>query len=357
MDVAQNSNLEFDLLKQKELIKNLELEKQQLQEKLKKNEAIVNTFFENISDFAFIENSQLKITKVSNSIITNTQTENCFWEEKHIKEVFPYSKDDFFYKQKEIISQKDIFHELSETMKVYEKTYPLQGCMHAVPTNNNSQTNILAIAKLKQLKEDHKEAQNIQLNSILKREIHHRIKNNLNSVKSILSLQRSSLDNKELEKAFIDAESRIMAYAHVHDILYRSSEEDILINLYLQDLSAKIIKSTSLKDVSFNFQSHIDDNKSVKNSDKIFFFGLILNELIINSIKHANNLTEISLTLEDSNGFIKAIYTDNGKPKSIQNNEDNFGTFLIKTFASNMGAEIEYSLKNGIYFETTFNLF
>ncbi len=151
----------------------------------------------------------------------------------------------------------------------------------------------------------------------LLRELHHRTKNNMQVISSLLSLQAGSYDDARLTRAFEEAITRIRAMALVHEKLY-SAENFSMIGLrdYVSDLLHLLINSFAPDDVEISVNTDLED--VVLSLEKAIPVGLIINEVVTNSFKHAfkgtdNNFkAEITVSLRDENDIIVLEISDNG---------------------------------------------
>ena len=140
---------------------------------------------------------------------------------------------------------------------------------------------MILIKDMTDIKEKEKE---LVLKSVVIREIHHRVKNNLQTIASLLRLQSRRLDNDDVKRYFNESISRILSIAGIHEILAQNGvdEVDILTTLY------------KLKESTLNFGiSNKNINLEIKgdsfnvDSDKATSIALVVNELIQNAFKHA----------------------------------------------------------------------
>jgi len=156
-------------------------------------------------------------------------------------------------------------------------------------------------------------AASLREKEILLREIHHRVKNNLQIISSLLSLQGQAIDNPDVLKILKDSQGRVMSMALIHEQLYRSlSLGSIDIHAYLHDLLPRLV--STLKG-SRNIVVQMDIPTINLSLEQAIPFGLILNELITNSLKHAFKgrevgLIEVSATVAGED--VDVIIADNG---------------------------------------------
>lgn len=182
--------------------------------------------------------------------------------------------------------------------------------------------------------------------TIMLKEIHHRVKNNLQVITSLLRLQMHELDqDTEIEK-FKDSINRVMTMALIHDKMYQA-EELSRINLedYFKGLSNDLMQSYQINfevDLSFKFEIKKIGLKS------IVPLALIYNELFSNSLKHAFENTEtpkINVVISESkDDFFQFSYSDNGIWKASEK-ENTFGKELIESLTEQLDGEVEFSNK------------
>jgi len=120
----------------------------------------------------------------------------------------------------------------------------------------------------------------------LLKEIHHRVKNNLQITSSLLRLQSSVLQDPQSRELFLESENRIKSMALVHERLYQSNNlSEIDIGDYVQSLAPEMLRSLESK--SRRIDLKVDTRPILLGIDKAIPFGLITNELISNCVKHA----------------------------------------------------------------------
>jgi two-component system, sensor histidine kinase PdtaS len=168
--------------------------------------------------------------------------------------------------------------------------------------------------------------------TILVKEIHHRVKNNLQIISSLLRLQSGEIDNEELRAHFDEATNRISVMATIHQRLYDGNElSKIQLVNYVQNLATDIHRVfSSGKEIQFDIHSEIP-SIGLKS---IVPFGLIINELISNSLKYAfvdsiKGTVSIRISKLPSNEGIQLYYEDNGIWQGDPTNVNGFGLELI----------------------------
>ncbi len=181
-------------------------------------------------------------------------------------------------------------------------------------------------------------------NELLAREMHHRVKNNLQLSSSLLKLQSRNVLDIEAKTALLDARNRIQAISMIHQQLY-SNEDLTHIDLaeYLPHLSKLILQSNS--SANQHIQLHESVQSALVSIDSAMTIGLFLNEVLLNSIKHAftsSDQPELSISLTVSN-HLQLIIKDNGSGISLDHNSENFGNFgfqLLRSFAKKLSGTL-----------------
>ena len=178
------------------------------------------------------------------------------------------------------------------------------------------------------------------------REIHHRVKNNLQVVSGILQIHSNSSDNQEVKGSISDGISRIQTIGQLHNILYRDEKKELIqMKEYLNEI---VRLNNELYQNSATIQLSCESLELP--IDKAMSIGLILNELITNSFKHAfenveHPKIEISLSRDQ---YFHFTYSDNGvgyDDDSVSTNS--LGLKLIDLMSTRIKAESTMS-KNGI---------
>jgi two-component sensor histidine kinase len=202
---------------------------------------------------------------------------------------------------------------------------------------------------------------NLKEKEILLKEIHHRVKNNLQMISSLLNLQIHSIESDEARFALEDSMGRVRAIASVHTKLY-NNENLAFINIkeYLTDLVSQQFP-TDRKGRKVNY--HLDVADHDINLDTAVPLGLIISELISNSLKHAFEETEepeISIELQHADGEkCRLSFKDNGSglDKNFDKNQSNsLGFEIVYTLSEQLEGEFRiHEVNNGVHFTLDFN--
>ena len=182
---------------------------------------------------------------------------------------------------------------------------------------------------------------------VLLKEIHHRVKNNLQVITSLLSLQSSFIEDEKTKGLFRYSQYRINSMAMVHEMLYQSdSLSKIDYNEYLHSLISKLI--ISFKGNDNNIKLEIDSGNVEINIDTAIPLGLLINEIITNSLKYGfkgrnNGKLTIKLKKEKNTNYILKI-GDNGigfSDETTFRNTSSLGLKLIHKLSLQLRGNIE----------------
>jgi two-component sensor histidine kinase len=147
------------------------------------------------------------------------------------------------------------------------------------------------------------------------KEVHHRVKNNLQTVSSLLSLQARGIDDEEMKNLIKSSQNRVISMAMVHEMLYmRDDISKVEYKSYVQELGEYLIRS--VKGVNSNVSLKIDVPEMELGIDTAIPLGLLINEAITNALKYGikdDDTGEIYIALrkEDNKDYVLSI-GDNG---------------------------------------------
>lgn len=196
---------------------------------------------------------------------------------------------------------------------------------------------------------------------VLLREIHHRVKNNMQIISSLLNLQSSVVSDIRDVEMLKDSQNRIRSMSLIHEKLYGSEDlAHIDIRDYINDLTRYIFQFH--KTVTDNVELKIEIENIWLGIDTAIPCGLIINELVSNSLKHAfpeNRQGEIRVTLRKTDeGEIELIISDNGIgiPEGLDiSSTKTLGLLLVNTLAKEqLQGKIELDRTKGTKFRITF---
>lgn len=198
--------------------------------------------------------------------------------------------------------------------------------------------------------------QKSQENEILIREVHHRVKNNLHSVMSLLRLEKRKLKDPSADRLVENMENRILNISFIHEILYNQQNlTSVALNDYLETIGNKIIGLYPEKNIEIKMTGAI-----IVDSDTALYLGQLFSELFTNSCKHAfNNGVSPKIWIEikkDKTNECIITYSDNGTGIIQETKSDSFGKKLIESHGRKLNAEIIEFSKDGFHCEIKFRL-
>jgi len=184
---------------------------------------------------------------------------------------------------------------------------------------------------------------------LLLKEVHHRVKNNFQLISSLISLQADVTDNNAIIEMSNDIQSRIKSMSLIHEMMYSSGNFiDIDLGTYVNRLVEYLNSSYTNANGDVALKADIETIEI--NLDELLPIGLILNELVANSLKHAfpnKAKGQIDIIIKNINtSMLKIIVKDNGcgLPKDFQmKNVKSLGLFLVQTLITQLGGEYSYA--------------
>lgn len=187
--------------------------------------------------------------------------------------------------------------------------------------------------------------------TVMLKEIHHRVKNNLQVITSLLRLQSREIKEAKSVEYFDDAIQRVLAMSLIHEMMYQSKElSKINLERYLESLINEQIKTYSIeKQIEVKVSCEI----AYIQPKSLVSFALMFNELISNTLKHGfknqdSGKIEIEIKHPQKN-IVTATYTDNGKWLSPQK-EGSFGLELIEDLCEQLDGTFERKIESGTHY-------
>lgn len=194
---------------------------------------------------------------------------------------------------------------------------------------------------------------------ILLQEIHHRVKNNMALISALLRLQGRCIDNEFLHRVFQESQNRIQSMALVHEKLYRTQDfTDINFREYVMDLVRHIFQSYGKACGEIALKMEIDEVSL--GIDTMIPCGLILNEMVTNSVKHAFDQIpqpEIQIMCKAKEESVHLVYRDNGKgiPEDIDfPSPSSLGLQILDMLTRQLRGTIELKRSPGTEFDISF---
>ncbi|AAM04198.1 sensory transduction histidine kinase [Methanosarcina acetivorans C2A] len=192
-----------------------------------------------------------------------------------------------------------------------------------------------------------------------KKEIHHRIKNNLQVISSLLDLQAEKFRDKDVLEAFRESQSRVLSMSLIHEELYKGGETDTLdFSTYLEKLAENLFRTYSFRSKNICLSMNLEEN-AFFNMDIAVPLGIIVNELVSNSLKHAFTEKEgdirIRLCREESDcemskSLFSLTISDNGKgiPENVElESVESLGLQLVNILVDQLDGNIKLKHDQG----------
>ncbi len=194
---------------------------------------------------------------------------------------------------------------------------------------------------------------------LLLKEIHHRVKNNLQIISSLLNLQSEAIRDSEDRSLFRDSQDRIRTMALIHEKLYQTDDfSHVDFQEYLKSLLSSLFRSYRLPLVTCEEQ--IEDIRL--NIDAAIPCGLIVNELVTNALKHAfpegqKGQVRVSF-FRDNGGQLVLEVSDNGvgmRPMQERERKDQLGLELVSILTKQIGGQLAIRHEEGTTFQISFS--
>jgi PAS domain S-box-containing protein len=317
----------------------------------KRNITKKNFFKSSIFNNIFIDNkrgdAEIEFVTKNGKIILMNVSASIIYSENKKKEGIVISARDLTDLKRLIKDLEEVKNKLED--KVLERTKELQ------IANKELENKIIERKKI-----DEGIRASLKEKEALLREIHHRVKNNLQIVTSLLDLQSGRIKEKSSLDAFKESQNRIKSMSLIHEQLYQSKNlSKIDFEKYIKDLTVNLL---------YLYNGNPDDISMKINVKNVFMSigkaipcGLIINELVSNSLKHAfpdgkQGEILIDISLEDDNNYT-LIVKDNGiglPEKYDYQNSDTLGLQLTDILTQQLKGHVEIDKNHGTTFKITF---
>jgi two-component sensor histidine kinase len=197
---------------------------------------------------------------------------------------------------------------------------------------------------------------------VLMKEIHHRVKNNLQVVSSLLDLQSHTITDSQASAAVKEGKNRVQSMALIHQNLYSEGNiKGIMVKEYIHNLVQSLCDSYNITSDKVKVNANIDDlNLDV---DTMIPLGLVLNELVSNSFKYAfkeNHPGILNILLQEKDEKLHLKVSDNGAgfPADMDvKSTKSFGLKMIRAFAQKLKATLDIYNSNGAVVEMQISKF
>lgn len=193
---------------------------------------------------------------------------------------------------------------------------------------------------------------------VLLKEVHHRVKNNLQIVSSLLRMQSRDLNDPTAKAALKESENRIYSMALIHQDLYQEDDlRGIFMPDYVDNLIDNILNGMGHQDKRVEWTKNIEAiNLDI---DTVIPIGLIINELLTNSMKYAfqdETNPQITVSLFEKDNLLHLVVADNGNGKSVKSKDSTgMGTKIISALSKKLRGEMRIDKSNGYKTEFEFS--
>jgi two-component sensor histidine kinase len=226
--------------------------------------------------------------------------------------------------------------------------------------------NVLAAA-IERLRVEEELRASVEEKEVLLREVHHRVKNNLQAISNLLYLQSSYVDDGRITEIFREMRDRIKSIALIHERLYETNDlARINFAEYVQSLVDQLIHSYGVDPDHIKLEISIDEVSI--NVDMAIPLGVIINELVSNSIKHAfpaelkrpadePNRIKVELSVQSDQSLLLKV-SDNGLGFPLETDlakTETLGLHLVRTLSSHIGGQIELDQSHGAAIKIRFS--
>lgn len=190
---------------------------------------------------------------------------------------------------------------------------------------------------------------------ILLKEIHHRVKNNLQVISSLLNLQSKNISDEKALQALNEGKNRVRSMALIHQNLYRDDNlVGVDVQQYIQKLIESLFTSYNIEIDKIALQTNID--KLQLDVDTVIPLGLILNELISNALKYAfadnhKGVLQVDLLIVNNQLLLRVKDNGRGMDKEALKSSQSMGYKLVQSFLQKLQASMNIETENGTNIE------
>lgn len=186
---------------------------------------------------------------------------------------------------------------------------------------------------------------------IILKEVHHRIKNNMNTTYGLIVLQSDAVKDPEAKKALEDASNRVQAMITLYEELFISGNySEVSMKTYLPMLSERIIANFPNRDL---VKLNVSSDDFIMDEKRLSSLGLIINELLTNIMKYAfkgRNSGNIDITFKLNDHKLYLVIKDDGIgfSKEIDTPQSSgFGLSLVDALTNQLEGKLDYNINNG----------
>jgi PAS domain S-box-containing protein len=335
-------------------------ERKKAEDALKKSENKYRTIFENVQDIFYQTNLEGNIIEISPSIERYSGYKPAELIGKPVETVY-LNPEDREYLIKKIVEEGEVVdYEVKLKTKTNKLLYVSTNAHILFDSSKNPigiEGSLRDITERKNIEIQLKKS--LEEKEMLLKEIHHRVKNNLMIISSLLNLQSRYIKDKASQDIFKESQNRARSMALIHERLYQATDlKRIDFGEYISELATELfhtyVSDHGLIELKINVEDiFLDINTAIP-------LGLIVNELITNSLKHAfpdGNNGEINVEFRQLDNHYEFTVRDNGIgfPKDIDfENSDSLGLRIVSSLTDQIDGHIELNRNNGTEFRIIF---
>lgn len=334
-----------------------DLSRRELQDQaLLQSDALCACAFESTTDAFFAVNYGWRLIRVNRKAATVWMRDRKALLGRHLWEVFPEAMGGPLHRVYDQVMRTGVPAELEEFFPYAPHKGWFQ--VHVCRSPEGLAVYFRDVTARRQAEE--RVRQTFEEKEVLLREVHHRVKNNLQVICSMLRLQERNSHDQTLLQALRDCRERVMAMAMLHDQLHRAKDfANICLGGYIRNLAASLFCSYGVNSADVALSLDVEDVPVLV--DTAIPCGLIVNELLSNSLRHAfpegaqghvsvglhaqpGGLVELTIG-DDGRGFAGGVRT--ARPHSL-------GLWLVELLAAQIGAAVQRSSGPGTHYRLTF---
>ncbi|NYB51528.1 MAG: PAS domain S-box protein [Methanobacteriaceae archaeon] len=336
---------------------------QEFEKSYRENEEFLDQIVENIPNMIFVKNADdltfKRVNKAGEYFFGRPAGELIG---KSDYDFFPQKVADFFTtKDREVLKKGkllDIPEEIIETPDLGQRLLHTKK-IPILDEEGNPQYLLGISEDITEIKKAENDLKNsLKEKEVLLREIHHRVKNNMQIISSILNLQKKFLEDEKAQVALTESQNRVKSMAMIHERLYQSPDlTRINISEYIERLVSDLYYTYSISTKQVSLVMDVE-NLSL-NIETAVPCGLIISELVSNSLKYAfpQGRGEISISLKESDEMKELIVGDDGVgfPEEIDfENTQTLGLQLVNNLVKQLDGQIKIEKTNGTKFKVLF---
>ncbi|MDO8870114.1 MAG: PocR ligand-binding domain-containing protein [Methanobacteriaceae archaeon] len=341
------------------------VEKEQAEIALRESEEFLENIIENIPNMIFVKNAEdlsfKRVNKAGELYFGHPINELVGKTDYNF---FPKNEADFFtQKDREVLQSRELLDIPEETIETRELGPRL---LHTkkIPMfdNEGNPQYLLGISEdITEIKRAEKELKSsLEEKEVLLREIHHRVKNNMQIISSLLNLQKQCVEDELANEVLVESQNRVKSMAMIHEKLYRSRDlSHIEMADYVESLVKELFYSYAVKIGLINPILDIDD--ITLNMETAVPCGLLISELVSNSLKHAfpeGREGEIRVSLKKFHDKYELTVSDNGVgwPDDLDfKNPDALGLQIVHSLVGQLEGDIHLDKSQETEFKLIFN--